>query len=230
MYSYSLLSPAIMRLFVITALVTLSPEWLSAISTAAIVVLTLFYVIVSGRTLKQIGKQGNDTAKAADAAQKSANALMNSERAWVMVDIEWTPGYPTRMRAVTERDVRTALSVRLTCRNEGKTPAWITQKKACIQVVKELPAIPDFSSMDVIQTEPEPLGVVRSLGKARDFALTGDGWQSGTEDDGTMTVIYGIITYRDAFSDSRTTTFGWRITLGNEFETLGFYPEYNKNT
>ncbi len=84
--------------------------------------------------------------------------------------------------------------------------------------------------MDVIQIESEALGVRRSRGKGTDFSLTGDGWQSGGEHDGTMTVVYGIVKYRDAFSDTRTTTFGWCISLSNEFEPLGVYPEYNKFT
>jgi hypothetical protein len=168
----------------------------------------------------------------AEAAKKSADALINSERAWVMVDIEWTPGYGTRLHETDFAGDHTHVAVRLTCRNEGRTPAWITEKRARIEVAKDLIAKPEWDAVDVIQAGIEGLGVQRSRGKGRDFSLRGDGWEYGVEHDGTMTVIYGIIKYQDPFSDERTTTFGWKILPNNEFQRLGLglYPAYNEYT
>jgi hypothetical protein len=148
-----------------------------------------------------------------------------------MVDVEWSPGYPGKMHE-TNGGEHTNITIRLTCRNEGRTPAWITEKRACVQVVRDLIANPDSSLVGVVQTDVEALGVRCSKGKERDFALRGDGWEYGTESDGTMTVVFGIIKYRDPFSNDRSTTFAWRITPSNEFQRLGLglYPEYNKYT
>ena len=189
----------------------------------------------AGYMRKQWGEMEEQVSVARDAATQakaSADALINSERAWVMIDIEWTPGYGTRIHGTDQSGDYTHATIRLTCRNEGKTPAWITEKRACVEVVKDLIAEPNFSNVGVVQTNAEALGVEHGAGKPRDIALQGSGWQYGMEQDGTMTVVYGIIKYSDPFASERTTTFGWRILPNNEFETLSLalYPAYNKYT
>ena len=182
------------------------------------------------RSLKTLKIQARANLKAAIAAKRSADALMTAERAWVIVDIQWAPKYPGRnhmQKTWGGRQDTTMVSVRLPCSNQGKTPAWITEKRACIQVVKSLPTVPDIAAIDIIQSELEPLGAEHMTGEKRDFVLEGDGWESRLEE-GLMTVVYGAVKYRDIFSNERQTTFAWRITLDNELERLEGYSEYNE--
>src|ERR1019366_7246730 len=59
--------------------------------------------------------------------------LRQIERAWLMVDIERIPGYPTRMISETaisgeSQGKQSTVCVTLTYRNCGQTPAWITER------------------------------------------------------------------------------------------------------
>jgi hypothetical protein len=169
------------------------------------------------------------TRTAANAAKVSADALINSERAWIMVDIDPVPGLGGgRMLGGMENETHTQVTsaqFRITCRNEGKTPAWITEKRACLKIMNGSPPVnPDLNSTKVIQYEPEPLAVGKET--RRDGSLTYEGW----ENLGQITIIYGVIKYRDVFADSRSTVFGYVLTVDNRFERLTGLPEYNKNT
>src|SRR5205085_12554940 len=118
----------------------------------------------------------------------------------------------------------TGIYVVLTCRNEGRSPAWIEEKRARFQIVDVLPDKPELTSAEFIQAGPEPIGV----GRANQIA-----WQAtatGHEGFGKMMVVYGIVKYRDIFDKLRETTFGYRITPSREFVRLEGRPEYNKYT
>jgi len=51
----------------------------------------------------------------------------------------------------------------------------------------------------------------------------------GRQEHGKLTVVYGVVKYRDIFDKRRETTFAYRI-LNGELRRLEGYPEYNKNT
>jgi hypothetical protein len=68
-------------------------------------------------TLKDIKAQTVNATKAAEAAEKSANALISAERAWVMVGI--APHTISR----TEGSEETGISFEFHYKNEGRTPA-----------------------------------------------------------------------------------------------------------
>ncbi len=118
----------------------------------------------------------------------------------------------------------TGIYIVLTCRNEGRSPAWIEEKRAKFEIVDVLPHTPDLSSADFIQVGPEPIGVGRANQIAWQATATG---HEGLEK--AMTV-YGIVTYRDIFDRLHETTFGYRITTGRELVRLEDMREYNKST
>lgn len=180
------------------------------------------------KLIEQATKQAEAAKDAANSALVNAQAVVNSERAWVMARIEHSPLAGARYLGSRPPDCEdTTMSIRLWTKNDGKTPAWITEKRACF-VIKDLhsrlPEKPDSESMEIIQPTPEPLAVGEST--YLDVALTSVGRQGFDE----MGLIYGRIQYRDVFADNRETFFGYRVTLGDEFERLSSYPEYNKNT
>ena len=131
------------------------------------IALTLFLVLVGGATFGAILVQAIQTKHAARAARDSAEALKNAERAWVMIDIDWCIGRSEKERLQTPDGDLTNIVIALTSRNEGRTPAWISEKRACVVVAKDLPAHPDFSQVDVVQTDVEALGVRCSQGERR---------------------------------------------------------------
>ena len=95
-----------------------------------LVLFTGLLVVAGFITAAVIFWQSWETRKSAKAALLNAQALINSERAWIMVDIVPVPGMGERVHAKTNTSVRgteyiptTAIPLRMVCRNEGNVPA-----------------------------------------------------------------------------------------------------------
>src|SRR5207245_1502747 len=146
-------------------------------------------------------------------------ALVNSERAWVMVDVEWDTGKWADGKAHvlegsgTGGDT-TGIYIVLTCRNEGRSPAWIEEKRARFEIVDALLDSPGLSAAEFVQAGPQPIGVGGAIQIAWQATATGH------ESLGKMMVVYGIVKYRDIFDRLRETTFGYRITPSRELVRL----------
>jgi hypothetical protein len=179
--------------------------------------------LIYGLTLRAIRKQ-------TEASHKAANVLINSERAWIMVQVKPIPGISSGIFDGEQimKDIishSTSFSVRILCKNDGRTPAWITEKRACIDVVDSLPDKPNWETVDIIQSEPEPVPVGKKS-KPKDQGLH----CNKGRDFGKMMVVYGIVKYRDIFAADRSTSFGYEVRVDGALERLACYPEYNKNT
>src|ERR1022692_1237712 len=146
-------------------------EWVMSVLTAIYVLLTAFYAWTSHKTLKaiqgqadaavkdsaardeQFAKQLKVSSDAAEAARLNAQALIASERAWIMAYIVWAADAnpnqiprPTTMTVILDGNGGFSIDVCLICRNEGKTPAWITERRAWLALYHEPPpTMPDTS-------------------------------------------------------------------------------------
>ncbi len=162
-------------------------------------------------------------------AWRQTTILATAERAWVMVKLEGGVGYGTTVSLGSTRigDAEiftTNASFRLLCFNNGKTPAWITEKRAALVVASSLPKKPDLTSTIVIQSAPEPLQV--GVDTYTDFSLRADDQEDGAR----KLYVYGVVRYMDAFGDKRQTTFGYRFRQEYPLARIDGKPEYNKNT
>lgn len=200
------------------------PWWDVAWSTLALVAVGVVTAWIAIRTLADIKKQTRNTEIAASAALRNAQAVIDAERAWVMVELGWIPGSAGRMPGASiDRGPHTTVAIRFKYTNEGKTIAWIDEKLACFQIVKDLPKEPDLSVLEMIDAEPEWIG--SKAGGHLDQALEAAG-EEGMVD---ISVVWGLIRYRDAFGKHET-TFGFRIRPDNRFERIAGLTEYNKTT
>jgi hypothetical protein len=192
--------------------------------TWATVIVGIVVAYIYLRTLRAIEKQTEANRKSADAAHKSADALVSAERAWVMVNVKWA-AQRGQLRRVDGSDgiTRTVADVNLICRNQGKTPAWIVERHIRIEVTNSVSPKPLLQGAE-ISYDPEPLAVDGSE-SFQHWSLTGDGWAGA----GRFTLIYGVVKYRDVFSPSRETWFGYIVKPDGRFERIA-HPEYNKNT
>jgi YD repeat-containing protein len=150
---------------------------------------------------------------------RQTNHLINGERAWVMVEVDWDDAL---RRVLGYQD--TSMKIRFTYTNEGKTIAWIDEKLACLQIVHELPKKPDIRCLEMIDPEPEWASTTGGGQLSHFFTVP------TIEGPGDISVIWGVIKYRDAFRGKHKTVFGFRITPDNRFERLAGLTEYNKNT
>lgn len=178
--------------------------------------------------IQQATKHADSAKNAAEAAFRNAQAVIDAQRAWILVDVERVPGMGGVFLGTTiERGIETEhtmLNVRVMCRNEGKTPAWITEKRAGLRIVKSIPLEPDLEGLEIIQPEPEALAAGRDTTK--DVSLTFN--QQRADDE--VSLVYGMVKYRDIFQVERQTVFAYRLNLSDRLERLAGYSEYNKST
>jgi len=116
----------------------------------------------------------------------------------------------------------------LICRNDGRTPAWITEKQIHLRNLAVLPVNPDFTveAMDFSSKILEPLNVG---GESRTrWTPECDGPTVASK----TLVLYGYVKYRDAFSPERETRFAYTVQgqLLRRFAGTDDYWDYNKYT
>jgi hypothetical protein len=212
-----------------------NPEWALVI----VGILTMFVIgwqAVETRRAAQASKQSigimerqtKAAEDAANAAKSSADSIIASERAWVMVDLEKVPGTGAVLEGTSTDGSRyIAACVRCICSNQGKTPARISEKRIRVLVTtpNEPLAVDPNLEMEIFDSTPHYLQSGQR--STEDWANTFKGELSG----GNMIVIYGCIKYRHMFSDHEVqTTFGYRVTEDWKFERLTGYTKYNENT
>jgi hypothetical protein len=200
------------------------PWWDVAWSTWGLFVIAFAGTCVAIWTLFLVRRQGLDTKTTAEAALRNAEAVVNSERSWMMVRLEKLPGIGFRMLGDSIQDgPTTSVRFRIVYTNEGKTVAWIDQKLACFQIGKDFPKQPNLDALQLLDAEPEWIG---SKGAGYlDETL----YAKGHEGMGDISVIWGAIRYRDAFGKHET-TFGFSIGPDGRFERIAGFTAYNQNT
>jgi len=157
------------------------------------------------------------------------------ERAWVMADIEadaakWRDQKLHVIEGSGTDGDTTAIYAALTCRNAGRTPAWIEKTVAKFEIVTTLPPIPNFEGAEYIEVGTIPLGMAGGDAVPHTQKLPWVPTASGHPGIGKMPVIYGFVEYRDIFKKQRVTTFGYRITHDGELKRLVGSPKYNEST
>jgi len=162
------------------------------------------------------------------AAQRSADALIASERAWIFVDLERREnGFVMQTDSFTH--YTTKASVTCMCTNHGKTPAWVTEIRAALvrlnsaDSLDSLPEEPDLSATEQKVFIPRPVADEPITCK---FDVS-----CNQEMGGRILVLYGLVRYRHMFSDKEVqTTFGYAISPDHRLIRLSGHPKYNENT
>lgn len=124
-------------------------KWLepAAISNLALFIAAIWAGFTALRTLRVIREQTREAARAAGAAEKSADFLVNSERAWLTARVENPDEQPPNSQIVW-------IEVPIT--NSGKTPGRIKKIKATSKLIPipqdslggrpgQLPEAPDYN-------------------------------------------------------------------------------------
>ena len=175
-----------------------------------------------------ISRQTKVAAQAADAARLSAQAVINAERAWITVTIKWQQNVKAVFNVDSTLSGNTLTPfITCVCKNDGNTPAWITEKGICLKLVNVIPKEPDFSEIDIFQHEMQPIGAGQD-----DSGYRLEKSCAGTQEDRLKStfLVYGRIRYRTIFDNAAETRFGYVITPMSNLERLpAEYPEYNKN-
>jgi hypothetical protein len=200
----------------------------------ALVIVAAFAAFAGLRTLHFIRMQAESTEKAANAANDNARAVINAERAWVTTELTWDHLSPkiAYLRSSEPDKVSESISVNvlLTCSNDGKSLAWITEKWAIMKAFNIIPLQPEFTNKEsLFQRSMQPLVPNKSESNGHRIWLS----VPGTDADRARVtiVIYGYVRYRTIFEREGETRFGYVLTRGDQLERLpADYPEYNRNT
>ena len=151
-----------------------------------------------------------------------------SERAWILADLSWYPGQLNVAEGTSQRgDVReehTVVSVKLTCKNEGKSPAWVDEIRGCVEIVAKGSAIhiPERSRLSTFGPV-EPIGADKEQSRLLQMQCDGHGKQ------GEFISVYVIVEYHDIFGIKRETFLGYSVDGSNLYRQLAL-SERNRNT
>lgn len=179
-------------------------------------------IIVAIRTLRVLREQTEATRIAAEAAKASADALINSERAWVLVDIGRVPPFkpdPNQLQI---------LWIFPTIKNYGKAVARIKRVAGIVKLIPEgqsLPVVPEYSpgqgfddQIDIVLPPEVPMRPRLSV-SGDEFIKVQNGKVS--------LFVHGFIEYFDGVSGQMRRSaycFGYVIQAGYSPAETGFYP------
>jgi hypothetical protein len=114
--------------------------------------------------------------------------------------------------------------VKLSYKNEGRSPAWIDYVYARADMVAKASDIETYAREECQSFGPmEPIGV--SGAKDRGLSLDCDGYL----EDGKFISISVIVAYHDIFGVPRMTTMGYSLISGQLYRQEAL-PERNQNT
>jgi hypothetical protein len=180
-------------------------------------------------TLFFVGYQSIANARAAKAALLNAQAVITAERAWVMADLSYSGEYPQVLEGegtfyggpilkTTE-----VSNIKLTCRNQGRSPAWIDMVRAQVDIVDSKSV-----SMSPVLREGNrgPMGPIGAGGEiSRSLELRCEGHREQNE----FLSIYVLIEYRDIYGEKHETHLGYSVS-GKSLMRQNARPERNRNT
>lgn len=166
---------------------------------------------------------------------RQTQTLVSAERAWILTDVAFSFGSGRVVHSAipTESGQQdgTPVAIRLRCRNDGKTPCWITEIRGRLEITSNLSETPDIENTEILYEGLIPMGVNTPFHD--DYSLTF--WKAPHHRSGhpfdEVTVAYGVVRYIDAVKgDKRETFWGYKILGSRQIMRLPKYPAYNKST
>jgi hypothetical protein len=116
------------------------------------------------------------------------------------------------------------VNVKLTCKNEGRSPAWIDCVYARADIVSDRSDIRAYDCAGCSNFGlMEPIAVGRE--NSRVLSLDCEGYV----EEGQFISIYVIVSYHDIFGLPRKTTMGYSLVSGELYRQNGA-PDRNRNT
>ena len=250
-------------------------DWLALAFTGALVIVGALGVCYAIKTLKGIERQANanegqlqeiqrageqttkliaHAEKQAEAALLNARAVINAERAWILVRMvptgpykrsrdlgpdryEWEDGTPLSPEEVVSGRHLRPERIRYTMKNYGRSPGFVTSHWANVRIVGELNNLPNppdyFTKPASIFIEKADFVVEPGGERKSDFFEPPGGIATRGS---SFLYVYGIITYRDFFNQDHKTgfCFYYHVPSDRDLNPQGFYAEgpdgYNYQT
>jgi hypothetical protein len=178
--------------------------------------------------LQAAEKQIEVAEKNAAAAKATAESVVNAERAWVFAELSWWEKSDLRIVHGTSQVKSgpvidtTSVNLKLTCRNEGRTPAWIDNVYGHLEIITG-----EFKAPN--RTDGRNFGPMGPLGAGKQQAHGLDLTCPGYKYEASL-AVYVVIEYRDIFGVKRETSLGHAIDSHGNIYRQDALSDRNKNT
>jgi hypothetical protein len=171
-----------------------------------------------------VAKEAADAARDSVATAKmNTEALVNAERAWILAELGWYDEPAGRVGA--DEFGCTTINIKLTCKNEGRSPAWIDHVYGRVDIASSRSDIREYSKQECGNFgSMEPVGA--GAEKCRCLDLHCDGSIKGED----FLSVFVIIEYHDIFGKQRETTIGHSIASTSNLYRQNGSPNRNLNT
>lgn len=181
--------------------------------------------------LQATEKQIAASEKNAAAAKATAESIVNTERAWVMAELGWWERLGLRVSESTSASrgqsvvESTTANLKLTCKNEGRSPAWIENVYGHIEMFSEPSTLEIPNRHKCRNFGPwGPLGAGKERSQSLELTCPGHMKKEG------HLSVYVVIEYRDIFGISRETFLGYTVDEHGGVYRQSALPERNRNT
>src|SRR6266478_4002420 len=117
-------------------------DWLTTYEAVAVWLEGIALVAIFIWDRRDANRDHKETVAQLGIAQAQIKISQNAERAWVMTELEWPD--TSRLRVVTGTSSRkdeetvesTSVEVRLVCKNEGRSPAWVDKIQGYAEMIE----------------------------------------------------------------------------------------------
>ena len=172
-----------------------------------------------------------ETIRQIKLAQDQITAMQNAERAWIMAEVEWPKADNLKVVLGSSSDGggprvdHTTVTVMLTCRNEGPSPAFVDKILAYGEIVRG--RLRDLPSP--VGHEAQEVTAIGALAPGKSATRCVQLTCSGHVEDKELFSIFVSVRYRDIFNCERVTTCGYTVTGWNLY-LQDMLPERNRVT
>jgi len=182
-------------------------------------------VLMDGQ-LAQMKLAGEQINEQIGLARKNVDYIANTERAWIMGELGWYGKVGASIEESTvNRAERTIVTMKLTCKNGGKSPAWIDHVYTRLDIAASCSLIDEIDRDNLGDN-----GRWGALSAGESRSQTVEFLAYGVRGENDFLSAFVIIEYRDIFDIKRETFLGYCIDAhGNAFRQDGL-ANRNRNT
>jgi hypothetical protein len=207
-------------------------DWLGKYEAVAVWLEGVALVALLAAEMWNAHKDRQDTVKQLKLAQDQIKISQNAERAWVMAELVW-PEYEALRVAIGASRYKdepqietTSVAVRLVCKNEGRSPAWVDKIEGYCELVEG--KLKDLTSpVGHAATPFLPIGPIAPGGQ-RDRLLLLETLGQVRKDQ--LISLFVLVEYRDIFENKRVTTCGYTVMGSKHLDRQDQFPDRNRNT
>jgi hypothetical protein len=203
-------------------------EWLTRYEAVAVWLEGVALVAILVADLWTSHRDREETIAQLKLAQKQIEASHNAERAWVMTELGtfYSDGRVRITQTISEpAGPSTQIPTKLTCRNEGRSPAWIDGVKGYAEIVDNAAELGN-----VVGQQMESFGWIGPLAPGKLIERSLEFNCSGHPNQDQFISVYVVVEYRDIFENRRATSLGYSVDLHGNVYRQEALPERSRNT